>query len=252
MPWWICVNTKTPNCPQKKVAIEQSGQKPCPQCKGQMKKTDPPKQGYSFEGLAGEVAKAVNSYPASYQKKVIDYLSQSNLTGYKDDFVAEMKKPEDFGKFVGTKARENTDTTNCFDNSFVWYAGAELPPLCPIGEKFDFEIPYLLSTFGWKYLGNGTKCYAMQVSKLLTTVREGYSYLVMTRENAAYTIGHTITLYVPSKGVIWLHDPQMIEPPSTTSVWEAWESGKQLGSTQKPGCYMNVKTGKREGEWEKS
>src|SRR6476469_4268141 len=49
--------------------------------------------------------------------------------------------------------KHESETTNCFDNSLVRYAGGTLPPLCPVGEKFDFEIPYLMSTFGWKYLG---------------------------------------------------------------------------------------------------
>jgi hypothetical protein len=216
-----------------------------------MKKTvAPTKQGDSFESLAGKVEKAVKSYPTSFQKNVIEYLKQKNLDGYKDDFVSEMKKGEDFGKFVGTKPREDTGTTNCFDNSFLRYAGLELPKLCPAGEKYDFETPYLMSLFGWNYVTQGTKCFLTKMSAFLKTVKVGHSYLVMTREYTAATIGHTVTLYVPSTGVVWLHDPQMVAPPSADNVCEAWESGTKLGSTKKPGRYLSVKTVKPDGDWE--
>jgi hypothetical protein len=85
---------------------------------------------------------------------------------------------------------------------------------------------------------------------MLTKVRQGYSYLVTTRVNANAAIGHTITLYGAEGGQVWVHDPQQLNLPSLNAVCEAWESGTQVGSTVRAGCYVNVKTGKRDGDWE--
>jgi hypothetical protein len=249
MPFWVCKDEK---CEYATKPIELPGIKPCPKCKKQMKKTEAPKQVVTFEGLAGKVKEALpNTYNASFQKQIIDYLTQKNLAGYKADFVAEMKKPEDFSKFVGKKARENTSTTDCFDNAFVRYAGAELPALCPVGEKYDFEIPYLMHTFGWKYLGNAVQCFTMKFTAMLKVVRPGYSYLVATRVNTSSTIGHTIILYGASKDQVWLHDLQMVTPSYDSNVCEAWESPEAMGGLQKPGCYLSLKTGKSTGDWVK-
>jgi hypothetical protein len=188
-------------------------------------------------------------YQTSYQKKVIDYLNSSAAT-FKSDFVTEMKKDEDFKKFTGQKERENTRTTNCFDNA-IDFAGSALPLGCPVGEKFDFEIPYIMNTIQWTYLTPSRGgFFSSTFAEFLAKAKTGYSYLLATRPTATSTIGHMITVYMdPEEGRPWLYDPQKQGLTYETCVCEAWESPAEAGSTMRPGCWLNATTGKRDREW---
>src|SRR5262249_17010965 len=150
MPFWAC---KKATCPGSKDPIESNKMVPCKVCHGPTVKTEV-KAGATFEGRVNQVKLAVPNYNGPYQKQAIDYLVTNNLAGLKTDFLEEMSKEEDYKKFVGQKPRANTDQTNCFDNAFVNYAGGELPDGCPAGEKYEFEMPYLMSTINWPFKGN--------------------------------------------------------------------------------------------------
>jgi hypothetical protein len=126
-------------------------------------------------------------------------------------------------------------------------AGFNLPEGCPEGEKFNFEIPFIMSTMEWKHMDfcNGLPTVFTKTFKdFLGAVQGGYSYMLATQATATSPIGHMIFIYVDedeSEG--WLHDPQMLKLPYKDHVCEAWESPYPAGGKQKPGCTVNLTTG---------
>jgi hypothetical protein len=224
--------------------------KPCPFCGTALTKKSAE---VTFESLAGDVATAVGApYGSSYQKKVIEFLKTADGQAFQPDFVTEMKKPTELGKFTkNIPPRKNDDNTNCFDNAIAG-AGYPLPQGCPAGEKFDFETAYILKTVNWDRMAfcKGKPLFSQTFKTFLTNVKGGYTYMLGTRTSQHANIGHMILVYVNAdKTQGWLHDPQK-QDLSYKDMWcEAWESPEEAGFEQKPGCTLNLSTGAL-GEWE--
>jgi hypothetical protein len=246
---WVCNNEKCNFRKKKKEPVTKSLANHEPQptcaCKTKMDRVTPLP---TFAGLAELVAKELGTaYPASYQKKVIEFLKTTAFTAFQADFIDEMQKPTELGKFTkNVPARATSKYTVCFDNAMA-EAGFALPEGCPVGEKFNFEIPFIMSTMEWKHMDFCKALPTVFTKKFLDFLGEvqgGYSYMLATQPNASSPIGHMIFIYVDDdKSEGWLHDPQMLKMPYKDHVCEAWESPYATGGKQKPGCTVNLQTG---------
>jgi hypothetical protein len=255
MPTYVCENKtckfRKPNKVYTKEYKDHEVVKPCPFCGTALTKKSAE---VTFDSLAADVAEAIGpQYGSSYQKKVIDFLKTADGQPFQADFVLEMKKPTEFGKFTkNNPPRKNDDDTNCFDNA-ITNAGYPLPRGCPPGEKFDFETAYILGSINWgrmAFCKGRPKLFTQTFKTFLANVKGGYSYMLGTRQNTDANIGHMIYVYVnEDKTQGWLHDPQKQDLSYKDMVCEAWESPAEAGNEQRPGCTLNLTTGVL-GEWE--
>lgn len=239
-------------CGKCQKTKEQKWQKPVPKCCGGF--MEEVTGGIApvvvtFDSLAKKVADELGAnYNGSYCKSVIDFLkTNADAQKFKGDFESEMRKGTELKKFAGKSPRANIADKICFDNA-LRNAGFEPPPGFTWGEKFDFEIPYIMDYGEWTYMAvfQGNQPFSVKFPDFLATVQAGYQYMVATRQTSAASIGHMICITINADGESgWIYDPQKQPMKYTDWVCEAWESSATGGKSLDPKCTLDVATGER-------
>src|SRR5262245_38396834 len=72
----------------------------------------------------------------------------------------------------------------CVDNAMN-NAGTELPDGCPVGEKFTFEIPYIMQTAGWTHMAfcHNAPILTKEFAEFRKSVQSKRQYLVVWTQN---------------------------------------------------------------------
>jgi hypothetical protein len=138
-----------------------------------------------------------------YCEAVMTYL-QANATALKDTFVEDIKKDAYVDVFVNAN-RANDVQKRCVDDALK-RASAPMAVGHPTGEKFDWEIPYIMSVAGWDRLAAGAGKYWMSMVDFLGQCQPGQQYLLASRPRGSAD-GHTI-LITNSGGTLWVSDVQ--------------------------------------------
>ncbi len=222
----------------------------CPDCRKPMKKTSAALANVApltFTDLVKKVTEAMAfGFKGSYCAAVIDCLTKdTHGQKYQPDFTLEMRKDTEVRKFIGTDKRAAIADKICFDNA-MRNAGFEAPPGFPEGEKFDFEIPYIMKHAKWVYVDifHGKPLFTVKFTDFLAKVKVGHQYMVSTRQNTNSMIGHMLCITIEGSGG-WIYDPQ--KQPINYTDWfcEAWESPEAGGKSLDPKCTLDLRNGKR-------
>lgn len=157
-----------------------------------------------------------NKHHAGWVLPMLDHLSNS-AEYFKADFVSELYKASEseglnainLAKLADPEKRAAEFSTSCVDQALdKLKTQVELPAEYPKGEKFDFELPFLLKS-KWSFLNTGANPpFTKTVKDLLRAAKAGESYLVIYRMTDAAKIGHAVFITVSSKGTPFLYDAQ--------------------------------------------
>ncbi len=149
----------TPGCRREVqvMTLDSSKTPRCGSCAQPLKAEPPPKVGRvitPYEKAKTDVrAACIKGAPAAlWAEEVLKFLDAN--AKFQGDFIEEMKKEIDVGKFAknaGTTVRSTKAEDVCVDNAFA-HVGLALPANCPKGEKFSFEPACILAKAGWTYL----------------------------------------------------------------------------------------------------
>jgi hypothetical protein len=224
----------------------------CPTCAKPMKKTSAAMADLApatFADMVKKVSGAMGfGYKGSYCAAVIDCLTNdTHGQKFQPDFTLEMRKDTEVRKFIGADKRAAIADKICFDNA-MGNAGFAAPPGFPKGEKFDFEIPYILKHAEWLYMDvfHGKPLFTVKFTEFLAKVKAGHQYMVSTRQNTNSQIGHMLCITIDGSGANgWIYDPQ--RQPMNYVGWfcEAWESPETGGESLDPKCTLDLRSGKR-------
>lgn len=197
--------------------------------------------------------RVANTPQGNHVDAVLTYLLSAEGRKFQADFETEMAKDIDIRKFCGAIGRSGKAGDVCVDNALA-AAGVQLPPGCPAGEKYSFEVPYMMQAIGWPYLGTCAKRGLLETR--LSSVR-GYlrsnpqptkrQYLLVWTQNKGSSESHMVQLVVAAqnKGA-WLHDPQKQPNNYTEGYCEAWSNPlAYAGKVKGPYCSFNLDTGER-------
>jgi hypothetical protein len=190
-----------------------------------------------------------------YCAKVLAFLDTHHK--FRHDFITELDKPIDLGKFTknsGETKRATDNKSSCTDFAFE-YVGVALPPGCPKGEKFSFETPYIMETAGWTYLDycrNRPLLNAPFSMFRVNAAKEAVwrKYLVVWALEAGKTESHMFAVIVEPNGkAAWLYDPQQQAANYTKGFCEVWMNPEAGGSKPDDSyCALDLGTGEK-GEW---
>lgn len=197
--------------------------------------------------------RAQNTPQGRYVDAVLAYLQSEGGRKFRADFETEMAKDIDVRKFCGVTGRSGKAGDVCVDNALT-AAGVALPAGCPAGEKYSFEVPYMMQAINWPYLATCAKRGLLETR--LASVR-GYlrsnpqptkrQYLLVWTQNKGSSESHMVQLVVAAqnKGA-WLHDPQKQPNNYTVGYCEAWSNPvAYTGKVKGPYCSFNLDTGER-------
>lgn len=252
-----CANNSCPDYDaitnKRKTVTQDQGKPPpkCPTCGLKMvnnpqllklREADP------FPRLANKVrdACATQSAEHKYMRAVVGYLESAEGKKFQSDFNVEMNKDTDFGKFTkNDPARSEAAGDICVDNAMT-NAGCDLPAGCPWGEKFTFEVPYIMQQIGWVHMAfcKGAVLLNAEFSAFRKAVKANRQYLVQWTQNKGQSESHMICITLDGSGSAVIYDPQ--EQPNNYSMGycEAWENPKPGGAALTPNCTLDLKTGK--------
>ena len=224
----------------------------CVECSKPMKKASAAMANIApvtFPDMVKKVADAKGiSFKGSYCAAVIDCLTKDvHGQKFQSDFISEIRKDTELRKFIGTDKRAVIADKICFDNAMN-NARFEAPPGFPAGEKFDFEIPYILQHAAWPYMAifHGKPLFSVKFPDFLATVQAGHQYMVATRQKSDSPIGHMICITIDGNGANgWIYDPQKQPIKYVDWVCEAWESPEVGGASLEPKCTLDLRNGKR-------
>ena len=247
--------TKCPNdeCPYKTshaglpYTSENPTVKKCPNCKTALVEVVE-----TFESFAAEVKTALaKNYPASFQKKVIDFLSMvgGHEQRFRSDFIDCMKRPIDKALIVSHANRKATQTTNCSDNAIGAALGGDLPGDAPKGSKYDFEAAYLMSTTEFTYLQlveDQAEIFMGKLTDLKPKLEPECRYTIMFRGQKTDKIGHMIYCWTDKQGILWVYDPQKLGMGylSANGAFEFWQRSGAQETELYPRCSIDLKKNK--------
>ena len=133
--------------------------------------------------------------------------SLENITsGLRETFIANMQNPQYLTTFV-TNPRANDAQKRCVDNALSRGSGVQSRGY-PMGEKFEWEMPYIMTTAGWLLFTGNT--YAFEdMPTVLGRCADAlggtqFMFLAMPRGK---TDGHAI-LITKFSNALWVTDPQ--------------------------------------------
>ena len=253
----VCPNNTCPDydaVTNKRKKVTQDQGKPMPKCPScQTKMVNNPslmveREADPFKGLADRVRRecATQSPSHQYVRAVVDFLDSDDGKKFQGDFNAEMKKEIDFGKFTkNNPARSELAGDVCVDNAMN-NAGTELPDGCPVGEKFTFEIPYIMQTAGWTHMAfcHNAPILTKEFAEFRKSVQSKRQYLVVWTQNKGQSESHMICITVDGSRSAMIHDPQEQPNNYAGGFCEAWESPSPGGAALNPRCSLDLKTGK--------
>jgi hypothetical protein len=164
----------------------------------------------------------------------------------KATFVADMKQNAFLEVFVKA-SRADDPQKRCLDDALA-AAGARKSPGHPVGEKFDWEIPYIMDFAQWQ-IAFGTGVAWGDLSAFLGRCADGKQYLVMTRLKGKAD-GHTI-LITKVAGTLWISDKQRQNYTYNICDCIAWLRPGTVASTAVPKPKRKVtEAGKFDGDWD--
>jgi hypothetical protein len=225
MPTWVCPGTKAP-CNK----LEEDEELPtytdeqkkkvagwCPSCKTKLVEVKP-KPGavkvvteeetlMKIVSEAREGAQKANkAHYAEYVKPLLD-----DLVGYpkvfKDDFLREWKTGEVQSKLYEPSNRLSGKSLDCVQQA-VSAASLSWPDRIPTGEKFQFELPYVLGKgLKWAYVGDLKNAYSFLLKTLKTQKNKFYLVSVQSAPTGAME-GHMILIVTDGENSASLLDFQ--------------------------------------------
>jgi hypothetical protein len=143
----------------------------------------------------------------------------------------------------------------CVDNALK-AVGMALPAGCPPGEKYTFEVPYIMQNAGWTYMDYSSRVPMLQapMSEFLEraqTEPAARVYLVVRSEHAGAAESHMIVVYATAAGrnqEAWIHDAQKLTNNYANGYCEVWMSPSGAETKKSPYCSFDLDTA-RMGDW---
>ncbi len=224
----------------------------CPRCG---KKASPYKPPALFTNAVKEIEILLNNPPRTismthktHARSVMQYLSRCDQY-FKDDFLDEIKKPTELPKFVGLSTRPNGLSVVCVDNALT-SAGTPRPATCPAGEKFTFELPYLMNACGWT-LVNHLNIHTQLLKTM--SVHPNSIYLVDVKA-PGNPISHMVIITTGANPTAdcWITDKQKLNTDYSNATYLAWRSNNAAPSPPpKPYRAFDLSQGKQQAhsEW---
>ncbi len=225
----------------KKVVEDSSTTHNCSEC-GRLMVSAAQPQNPNFSEQVKHVNLAMGKkYKNSYQKAVIDDVGTRPYF-FKQDFINEMKRGIEFDRFIGKTKRPDSKDKDCVDNALK-AAKYAFPGNHPKGEKYTFEVPYIMKRADWDFINKDNDIFKSNFKMLENKVSPNSVYLVLTKKSFN-EIGHMIVLAVKSKNEAFVCDAQ--KQPTDYSLYEyvAWKSKQELTSIPVPYRPIDLSTGK--------
>jgi hypothetical protein len=199
-------------------------------------------QNPSFSNAVKLVASAMgNNYKNSYQKAVVEDVSTRPYF-FKQDFISEMRREIELAKFTSKTKRPDSKDKICVDNALraVKYG---FPSDYPKGEKFTFEVPYIMKRADWVFINKDDDIFKSKFTMLEKKVSPNKVYLVCTKM-PSNEIGHMIVLTVNSESEAFVSDAQ--KQPNNYSLYEyvAWKAKQNLSNIPVPYRPIDLSIGK--------
>lgn len=213
--------------------------------------------GTPYEKAKKRVLDARGNTPlGNYVANVVKFLDVNHK--FRNDFIEEMDKDVDFTKFVknASPARATSARDICVDNA-LRAVGANLPVGCPEGEKYTFEVPYIMQAAGWTYLDYSQNRPMLQapISTFRGRARQETGarvYLLVRSEQAGATESHMVVVYVTAQGPsqeAWIHDVQEQNNSYASGFCEVWMMAS-AAAPRRPFCSLDLQTGAI-GTWQR-
>jgi hypothetical protein len=224
----------------KKVVEGTESAHLCAICGKEMASAEPP-QNPNFVKAVTFVSKQMgNKYEHSFQKSVIGDVTTRPYF-FKQDFISEMNRPIELAKFTGKSVRSSHKDKICVDNALKAVSFA-FPKDYPKGEKFTFEVPYIMKLAGWEFMNKDDDIFKSKFTTLEAKVSPNKVYLVCTKLSSN-EIGHMIVLTVNSKKEAFVTDAQ--KQPNNYGIYEfiAWKSKQDVTTIPFPYRPIDLSTG---------
>jgi hypothetical protein len=193
--------------------------------------------------LAGNASQPTKDYCEAVMTSLLKYADS-----LKAAFVEDMKHDAHLAVFV-SPSRANDDQKKCVDNA-VTEAKAPKAAGHPVGEKFDWEIPYIMNVAGWQ-IASGPEVAWVDMSEVLQTIAKGTNgtqYLVSAKFKAKAD-GHTILVTRIDK-TLWVSDRQKQLYDYRTCDCIAWSRPGTVAAKDVPGPKRKITTeAKLDGNW---
>lgn len=225
----------------KKVVEATSESHLCVHCGREMASAEQPQNPDFVETVHFVTKQTGNKYGHSYQKSVIEDVT-SRAFFFKKDFIDEMNRPIELAKFIGKSLRSTHNDKTCVDNALKAVSFA-FPKHLPKGEKFTFEVPYIMKLAGREFMNKDDDIFKSKFTTLADKVSAGKMYLVCTKMSSN-EIGHMILLTVNSNNEAFVTDTQ--KQPNNYCVYEyvAWKSNKTVTTIPVPYRFIDLSTGR--------
>jgi hypothetical protein len=183
----------------------------------------------------------------TYCRAVMAYLP-THAAPLKASFVTDMKQDADLNVFVNAN-RANDVQKRCVDDALN-RARALKSPGHPVGEKYDWEIPYIMSFAQWPIASGGAVAW-VDLSTFLGRCAAGTQYVVMTRLRGQ-PHGHTI-LITKIGETLWISDKQEQNYDYSKCECIAWSRPGTVTSGDVPKPKIEItEAGKFDGDWDNS
>jgi len=181
-----------------------------------------------------------------YQRKVLSHLLECGEY-FKEDFVDEVNKPSELSKFLGLSKRPTEADKVCVDNALT-AVGYAFPATLPRGEKFTFEVPYIMEAAGWAFMNGPTDTFNTRFTALADAVAANSMYLICAKQ-AANKIGHMVVITTDGNKTAYLTDAQKQPNNYSVYMYVGWRYGAAPASRPKPYRKINLATGRFDGSW---
>jgi hypothetical protein len=218
----------------------------CPECNQRMASAEPPVDPTFAEAVKKVRTKLADKWEASYQQKVCDNLERGAWF-FRADFIDEMSKPTELAKFVDPTKRPLDPGKVCVDNALAAVAYA-FPIWYPKGEKFTFELPYLLQETGFASMNDATDVFKTSFKALAGKVANGQMVLVVAKKESE-KIGHMVVITTDGQGNAFLTDAQKLAFDYGLYNHIAWRYGAAPVAPPRPCKPVTLSTGKLSGSW---
>jgi hypothetical protein len=187
-------------------------------------------------------------WSSSYQRKVVESLNAAPWY-FRQDFIDEMSKDQEFKKFTGQVDRPKDPGKVCVDNALA-ASNYAFPDWYPKGEKFTFELPYLLSQTGFKSINDDSDIFKSSFTTLANKLQAGQMYLIVAKK-LDEKIGHMVILTTDTTSNAFLTDKQKLAFNYGLYNYIGWHYGVAPSTRPRPFKQINLLTGTlAQGSWE--